>query len=551
MQRRSFLKTLSSFSLAIALPLHTFVSKAKAEVQKILPEAFWKSAPLQIIPASEANSSEFNGDSPDGAHNVLWDLEGYLKRKGGVPPPSEEKDVVIVGGGFAGLCSAYELRNLNYVLLDYNKQFGGNAKSERFGETEYPLGAVYISEPEPGTATHKLLSELNLLSQGRVEHASETTVFFQNKFARGFWNGTTDETARAQFQEIFQELNSWVNDPEKNKLLSFDANSPAAHRLDSLTFEAWLKERFGSVHPRIREYFQLYGWSSFLTSMDEISAQQMLGFIAAETESIMSFPGGLGAIAQGIYAKLMMQSPVGSLRANCLGVDIRKVGDRVQVCYRDASDNLKTISAKTCIFAGPKFVAKRIIRDAPVAQKEAWGKLTYRSYVVGNVILDSQIASPSFELYCLEGETPPTPTFVHPSQRAFSDICFGSWANFDQGKNSVITVYSGLAYSGAQQYLFSPMAHAKHRERILQGIQPILKALGKSQANVLGIRLTRLGHPMPVAFAGLLSAGIPQKACEPIQNSIFFANQDNWANPCFETAFQEARLAAQKVRERV
>lgn len=550
MQRRTFLKTLSSFSLAITLPLHTFVSKAKAEAQRILPEAFWKSSPLQIIPANQANSSEFNGDSPDGAHNVLWDLDGYLKRKGGVPPPTEEKDVVIVGGGMAGLCSAYELRNLNYVLLDYNKQFGGNAKAERFGETEYPIGAVYISEPEPGTATHKLLSELNLLSKGRVEHAADTTVFFQNKFARGFWSGTTDENARAQFQEIFQELNSWVKDPEKNKLLSFDASSTESHRLDSITFEKWLKERFGTIHPRIQEYFQLYGWSSFLTSMDEISAQQMLGFIAAETESIMSFPGGLGAISQSLYAKLLLESPQ-SLRANCLGVDIRKVGDRVHVCYRDESDNLKTISAKACIFAGPKFVAKRIIRDAPAAQKEAWAKLTYRSYVVGNVILDAPITSPSFELYCLEGEVPPTPTFVHPSQRAFSDICFGSWASFDKGKNSVITVYSGLAYSGAQQYLFSPMAHSKHRERILRGIEPILRALGKSQANVLGIRLTRLGHPMPVAFAGLLSAGVPQKASEPIQNSIFFANQDNWANPCFETAFQEARLAAQKIRERI
>lgn len=546
MKRRNFIKHLGFLSAASALIPILQTRKALAATTKFLvsPFSFWRSSPLQR--ASQANGSDFNGDEPDGPHDVFWNLQDFIKRNGGIPLPEEERELVIVGGGLGGLSSAYLLRHKKPLLLEQAKQFGGNAKAEQYGSSQYPLGAVYISEPEPGTPTHRLLQEIGVLSLGRVERAQDSTVFFQKKINHGFWQGATDPTMAANFEEVFRELNSWITNSRKNDLLNLSNTSSEAQALDSISFESWLRNRFGQLHPHLLEYFQLYGWSSFLASIDELSARQMLGFIAAETDSIMTFPGGLGAISQGIYQKLQPDSRPEDFRTSCMAIDIRVINGKTQICYIDAQRKLHTVLAKKCIFAGPKFVAKRIVQ-APQDQLEAWNKITYRAYVVGNVILDAPIASPSFELYCLDGEMPPTPSFIKTPKRLFSDACFASWASFDRASHGVITVFCGLAYNGANQYLFSPMAHSKFKERVLTGIQPLLSLLGKKNQNILGVRLTRWGHAMPVAYAGLVASGLPAKIRRPIGNTLYFVNQDNWINPCFETAFSEAREMAEEI----
>jgi hypothetical protein len=54
---------------------------------------------------------------------------------------------------------------------------------------------------------------------------------------------------------------------------------------------------------------------------------------------------------------------------------------------------------------------------------------------------------------------------------------------------------------------------------------------------------------MPVAKAGLISTGVLEKAHQPIGNRIFFANQDNLANPAIESCFAEAHWVNKLVRK--
>jgi hypothetical protein len=64
---------------------------------------------------------------------------------------------------------------------------------------------------------------------------------------------------------------------------------------------------------------------------------------------------------------------------------------------------------------------------------------------------------------------------------------------------------------------------------------------------VKGYRLTRWGHSLPLARKGLIADGTVAKLIAPIQNKIFFVNQDNWVNPAFECAFSESLTAAQLI----
>src|SRR5271167_1012497 len=60
-----------------------------------------------------------------------------------LPKASNEYDVVIIGGGPSGLCSAYRLRDTNFLLLEKEPRLGGNAISEQWNGQWYSTGAAY------------------------------------------------------------------------------------------------------------------------------------------------------------------------------------------------------------------------------------------------------------------------------------------------------------------------------------------------------------------------------------------------------------------------
>ena len=60
-----------------------------------------------------------------------------------LPKASKEYDVVIIGGGASGLCSAYRLRDTNFLLLEKEPRLGGNAISEQWNGRWYSTGAAY------------------------------------------------------------------------------------------------------------------------------------------------------------------------------------------------------------------------------------------------------------------------------------------------------------------------------------------------------------------------------------------------------------------------
>jgi hypothetical protein len=273
----------------------------------------------------------------------------------------------------------------------------------------------------------------------------------------------------------------------------------------------------------------------------------MLEYLSAETGKIIAFPGGNSAITARLQDHLKRDLKPRSVRAGCITVKVRYTHDSVLVTYADPAGKLHTLRAKTCLFAAPKFIARKVIEGIPVDQEKAMQDIQYRGYVVGNVILNRSIPSPSFELYCLEGKMPPSPTAMNPSPRPFTDICFATWAKEDKTEHSVLTVYKPFAFDGDRQFLFNPAAHDKYKTRIFDGIQPILKALQLDEKNIQGIRMTRWGHSVPTASPGCVANGNLARSHRTIANRIFFANQDNWADPSFESSVLAADAAANEI----
>jgi len=537
MQRRDFLKSTVTIAALSSLP-----AKSLAKGSQWVSDKMTDDWPIARLSAAQSSSLDFNGDNIDRPHDILWNIDGYLEKKGGEPAVTEELDVVIVGGGIAGLSSAYYLRDKKMALLEQDTRLGGNSKGELYKDACYSIGAAYLCEPSEGSDLDTLLKDLGIADKARTEHGDDTSVFYNRKFNKPFWDGVTAPDAKEDFRKFHKRMKEIFNEAD----FSFDGDF--AKTTDTLTMEEWVAKEFGSMHPHVMEYLQLYGWSSFCGSTDELSAFQYLGFISAETGALLAFPGGNSYVAHKMAQKIRKDAGEKSLRSGCMVMRVKTEGDSVTVVYEDALGVIKKIRARHVVMACPKFVARRLIPEMNAEQAHTIQFLPYRAYLVGNIFTKKPIQSPSYELYCLAGKVPPSPTPAKRGDRSFTDICFGTWAQQEQTEHSVLTLYHGLPYDGARQFLFYPGSHDKYKGKYLTDIEPVLSALNLTSNDIHGIRLTRWGHAVPLSRKGMIVDGTAKFAATPVGSRIHFANQDNWMTPCFESAHQAALEVAAIVK---
>lgn len=501
--------------------------------------------PLQLVRAAAFSSLDFNGDNIDRPHDILWNVDGYIAKKGGVPAISGHYRNIVVGGGMSGLLSHYFLtKEQESLLLEQDKTLGGNARGEVHAGQAYSIGAAYVVVPDEGDDIETFFKETGLMDQFRHEEDSEVAVFFKNKLYPGFWEASTAPEARAQFEKLAEILTDILENkyPDIPYIEDSQLTREELNALDRISFEQWLQDNLGpDVHPHIKEFFQLYAWSSFSGSMEELSAAQFLNFIASETTGILALPGGNSKITSTVYNRLR-ENPNSRILAGAFVMRVKELADgKVSVLFENAAGELVQVTCDHCVMACPKYVSKRVIENLPEDQAKAMNDLTHRGYVVANILLDTKVGSPGYDLFNLKGSVPEAPAAMRPSDRIAVDAVFADWAAHDDGANSILTVYRPLPYDGARQFLFNPVAHEKHKKLVLEDVAQLLPSLGLTPANVAGIRMTRWGHSVPLSQKNWIARGLPDLISRPVNGKIFFANQDNWANPAFETCFSEAK----------
>src|SRR5271169_1731795 len=100
------------------------------------------------------------------------------------PDATKKVDIVIVGGGMAGLSAAYFLRGKDWILLEKEEHFGGNAYQEEFVGQPYSTAAAYDFR---GSDSDQLAKEigLNLLPVDMPDPTIDNGVYTPDTWRSG------------------------------------------------------------------------------------------------------------------------------------------------------------------------------------------------------------------------------------------------------------------------------------------------------------------------------------------------------------------------------
>ena len=542
-ERRDFLKqgTLAGAGLFWTLRAGAF------DVERLFETA--DDSPLACVSGSFANG-KFSGDEVTRPHQIFWDLENYIRSKGGRPKTFETADTVVVGGGMAGLLAAYGLRDLSPYLIEQAPRFGGNSQGEIFDGTSFSIGAAYLPTPEPGGEIEQLFRDLGIEKDYRIEGADEMRVLFRDQGLKNLFAGETAPAAKEAFLQVAKTLENVLENAYPDvPWLPDGALSKEQHReLDLMTAKDWLKKNLPGLPAHAEEYFQLYCWSSFGGSLEELSAAQFLNFVAAETGAVLAFPGGNSYVADALVKSLRATLPAARLNSASTVLEVKNVEGGVEVLFDDRAGKIRAVKAKTAIVAAPKYVARYIVKDLPSARADFWKGLTYRAYVVVNVLLKSKRTSPAFDVYRLQGAVPAMPSFGSRTDRSWTDVSFADWAKRDRGQASVLTLYKSYPFEGARNLITSDGAQSRIKGEVEKDVRAVTDLLGLPADSIAGMRMSRWGHALPLAKPGLASGPELEMLSAP-HGRIAFANQDCYANPAFEACFASARAAEKFARK--
>lgn len=520
-------------------------------------EEMWKKiSPIQRN-LSEPAARAYSGDDFTVPHGILWDKEAYFKQKNLQWPTETEKiPLVVIGAGMSGLCSAYLLREHNPIVLEQARTLGGNSKGESWKDVDYSIGAAYFMKPEKDSGLEKLIKELGIDQIARVK-SDEDPVILNHKFIKNFWTGETAPEAKKQFEKIAEHFRNVCNG-KKGWIFPDYPTEDQSHlkkikSLDQISFKKHLQKIAGApLHPHINANLEHFCWSSYGAGFDEISAAAGLNFYASEFggDEIMVTPGGNAAITEALAKKLYQKNP-NSLRTSCLVFDVKVKDDKVFVHYLNPQGEVKAIEAQTAIMSCPKFVVKKILNDIEPSRLEAINKLQYNAYLVANVCLDKNVPDQFYDLFMLRDASCDSKNLMSASSKdKVTDVVHGCYAK-PNANRSVMTLYRALPFVGGRPMVYNEGSYSQYRQEFEDQIHTeILPLLNLKKENIQELRITRWGHPLPVAKPGFISEGTAQILRKPYKDKVFFVEQDNWGLPAFETAAGEALLMADKIKKR-
>jgi oxygen-dependent protoporphyrinogen oxidase len=306
--------------------------------------------------------------------------------------------VVVVGGGIAGLVAAWELRDLDVVVLEAEDRVGGRIKSFERGEHWVSVGAHMF--PGEGSLVWGLLQELGLepvripgsllgiahrgkaVIGGRAETYPLRLALSPAARVSLARIGLRIKRDAARYNELARRGDGETESDVRQRLLSF---------LDDRTWRDYL----GPLHPQVDEIFRATT-NRMTAEPDEVAAGCMIALFAHVWESegvvlgynLRSGPSSLPQeLARRLGERVVTGARVSEVARTADGVRVRHDGGELE--------------ARCAVVTAPAPVARAIVSDLPGETAHALDAITYGSFVVGGVVTAATGPMPWDDVYSI------------------------------------------------------------------------------------------------------------------------------------------------------
>ena len=433
-----------------------------------------------------------------------------------LPRVSSARDLVIIGGGMSGLTAAYLSLDLDWLLLEKEPHFGGNAYMMNFRGTAYGTGSAFVDSP----VAAQMATQLGLKPLA-IDNWDGS--FLHGEFVADTWGEGLDHLpyappVRVSFKKFRQAM------------LAIDVEK-RSRELDNTPFSKFLE----GYAPEVRQWFDAYGPSNWGALSRETSSMVAIGEVQAlsgeeRKDERSTWPGGLGALSKRLAEKLQAKSKERMVTGATI-LAVRPQRNAVHVSYMRGG-RITTVAAKAVIMATPKFITARIVEGLPQAQRLAMQKIRYAPYCVVNLIYDKVVFDQGYDTWC--------PGY------SFTDFIVADWtirnrAGYKRAYN-ILTCYTPMRETERGVLLTDEGA----RDLASRVLADVKRVLGKADVDPLEVHIYRRGHPMYMATPGNHTRVLPV-AGRPLDR-IFFANTDS-IGPVSTTS--TAIIAAQRAVARV
>ena len=288
--------------------------------------------------------------------------------------------VVIVGGGIGGLSAAWWLRRNrfnDFVLLEMERDPGGNSRSGRNEISAYPWAAHYVPVPnKESTLVRELFTELGLLQDGEWDERWLCHSPQERLYIHGRWQDAIEPEVglSAEDHRQFKTFSQRIAEFRASGEFTIPA-APKPSALDQFNFRNWLtREKLTS--PYLHWLADYSTRDDYGAASHETSAWAGIHYFAArehEEKGPLTWPEGNGWIASRLAAKvadrIRTESPV---------FRIEKAGTKWRVYTPKA-----VYEAGVVIYAAPAYLLPHLDPTVPKPQGLEWSP-----WLVANLTLD-------------------------------------------------------------------------------------------------------------------------------------------------------------------
>ena len=312
------------------------------------------------------------------------------------------RDAVVVGAGIAGLTAAWELRDLDVLVLEAEDRVGGRIKSFVRGEHWVSVGAHMF--PGEGSYLWELLSELELepariqgsllgiAQRGKIVAGGRAETFpfrlplslaARISLAR---SGLRVRRDAARYNALSRPRPGETAADVRARLLGF---------LDDRSWASYL----GSVQPQVEAIYRTTA-NRLTAEPDEVAAGCMLGLFAhvwADEGVVLGYNlrSGPSSLPTELARRLGERVVTG---AAVTGVSRDRDGVRVSYRHRDTETE---VEARCAVVTVPAPVARGLVEDPPEETAAALDAIRYGPFVVGGILTGETGPMPWDDVYSI------------------------------------------------------------------------------------------------------------------------------------------------------